>query len=149
MGISEFRFVAYSTTSMNALAYGNSTEAARALACDQHRIDDECLVVFCTRSRDSIDRYDGGRWPKDSRIVWRGSNDLAQRYRRSRATKTNAQFHKRLTGETVPEFTNNPNCHAHCEAEWEACRAGRPYEVVPRGWQPLAPRPGGAEPDDE
>jgi len=49
---------------------------------------------------------------------------------------------EKLEGRPLPEFTkDNPNCHAHCAAEWDAAREGRDFSVVPRGFAPLAPRP--------
>lgn len=60
-----------------------------------------------------------------------------------------AEIHFLLTGERVADFSRaNPHCHAQCAAEWDAVRECRPFEVYPRGWAPLAPRPN-AETDDD
>lgn len=77
---SPLRFVAYSTASCNALASGYRASEAINRACKSRMVNDEFLVVFSTRSTEDIDRFDA-RWPQDAEIVWRGENELAQRYR--------------------------------------------------------------------
>lgn len=77
------RYVVYSLASCNALTSDGNLEAAldRARRTAAFGPNDEFYVVFSTVSRDGLDRFDGGRWPADASIVWRGSNELAQRYR--------------------------------------------------------------------
>jgi uncharacterized protein (DUF924 family) len=79
------RYVVYSVASHNALTSAEEAEAAldRARRSPSLCYSDEFFVVFATRSRDELHRFDGGRWPRDAEIVWRGSNELAQRYRRA------------------------------------------------------------------
>lgn len=78
---SPIRYVAYSTASLNALAEGTSIEEARerAMQVDGGFGSDEFLIVFETRSRDDLDCFDCGTWRRNCRVVWRGSNELAQR----------------------------------------------------------------------
>jgi hypothetical protein len=79
------RYVVYSVASHNALSAGSNTLEALDGAADHlvsdRVMDTEFVVVFTTRSRDALDRFDAGRWPSDAEIVFRGSNELAQRYR--------------------------------------------------------------------
>lgn len=56
-----------------------------------------------------------------------------------------------LLFEIARRFSNNeaPAQYAeHCLAEWRAYVAGRDFEIFPRGFQPLKPRPYAIE-DDE
>ena len=83
MTISETqRYVVYSVASANALAFDDSVEAALA-RCPGPRHGDstEFYVVFKTTSLEDIDHFDGGRWPTDAEIVFRGENVLSQNYR--------------------------------------------------------------------
>lgn len=79
------RYVVYSVASHNALSFGSSVLEALDGA-SQHLVsggmlDTDFVLIFTTRSRDELDRFDGGRWPRDAKIVFRGANELAQRYR--------------------------------------------------------------------
>jgi hypothetical protein len=76
---SHFRFVAYSTASMNALAEGGSVDEALARAERHTNGDNEFLVVAQVRSKDALDRLD--ILPAKAVIIWRGMNELAQRFR--------------------------------------------------------------------
>jgi len=78
------RHVVYSVASHNALSFG--ADSAEALDRAAQHLDGETdfVVIFTTRSKDELSRFDGGRWPKDAHIVFRGVNDLAQRYRARR-----------------------------------------------------------------
>lgn len=75
------RYVVYSLASHTALTSDGNTEAALDRARRTGDGTDEFFVVFGTRSRDDLNRFDGARWPRDAQIVWRGSNSLAQRCR--------------------------------------------------------------------
>lgn len=75
------RYVVYSLASHNALTWDGNAESALDRARRTARTNDEFFVMFTTYSQDDLDRFDGGRWPKDAVIVWRGSNELAQSYR--------------------------------------------------------------------
>ena len=76
------RYVVYSLASHNALTSDGNIEAALDRARCTGDGTDDFFVAFSTRSKDDLDRFDAGRWPRDAEIVWRGSNDLAQSYRR-------------------------------------------------------------------
>lgn len=81
------RFVVYSVASHNALSSAGSVIEALDRA-SQHLVsggflDADFVVIFTTRSKDDLDRFDGGRWPSDAKIVFRGENELSQRYRAS------------------------------------------------------------------
>lgn len=73
------RFIAYSTASMNALAEGDTADEALARATAANQINDEFLVVAKLRTRAALHQLDV--LPRTAEIVWRGSNDLAQRFR--------------------------------------------------------------------
>lgn len=75
------RHIVYSVASHNALSYGASTPEAMDRAAPHTGGDTDLIVVFTTRSTRSLDDFDGGRWPRDARIVFRGTNELSQRYR--------------------------------------------------------------------
>jgi len=79
------RHVVYSVASHNSLSFGgNVMEALDRASLRLVRdgvLDTDFIVIFTTRSRDEIDRFDAGRWPRDAKIVFRGANGLAQRFR--------------------------------------------------------------------
>jgi hypothetical protein len=82
---SALRYVAYSVASHNALSDGSDYVQARERARAAYQIaNGDYLVIFSTRSEDDLSRFDGGRWPADAAIVWRGGNELAQKYRATR-----------------------------------------------------------------
>jgi hypothetical protein len=76
---SPVRFIAYSTASMNALSEGQSVAEALARAEPHTKGNNEFIVVAQIRSKDALDRFDV--LPRKVIIVWRGENDLAQRFR--------------------------------------------------------------------
>lgn len=79
---SDLRYVVYSVASHQALAHSTDVKTALKLCRGVYYGDsDEFFVVFVTRSKDNISRFGAGRWPRDAKIVWRGSNELTQRYR--------------------------------------------------------------------
>lgn len=73
------RFIAYSVASMNALAAADTAEEAVTRATGAHQISDEFLVVAKVRTQAELHQLDV--LPRSAEIVWRGSNDLAQRFR--------------------------------------------------------------------
>jgi len=77
----DLRYVVYSVASHNALAADGNMDGALDRARSITGGSDEFCVVFSTRSRDDLDRFDGGRWPHDAKVEWRGANALAQRYK--------------------------------------------------------------------
>lgn len=77
-------FVAYNTASANWIARAETADAARKIACDMMRDNDEFLVIFdCGASADHIvSEMRSHRLAHNLRgcpVVWRGANDLAQR----------------------------------------------------------------------
>ena len=72
------RYVVYSLTFHNALTSDGNFKAA--LDRCRHPAALGSYVVFTTRSREDIYHFDGGRWPRDARIVWRGADELSQSY---------------------------------------------------------------------
>ena len=76
---SPVRFIAYSTVSMNTLAAGVSIAEALAKAGQHTKGNNEFLIVIQTRSKNELDRLDILPWK--AIIVWRGENELAQRFR--------------------------------------------------------------------
>lgn len=79
------RYVVYSVASHNALSWGNSTLEALDRASG-HLVSDgmlstDLVVIFTTRSKDELSHFDAGRLPRDAQIVFRGANDIAQRFR--------------------------------------------------------------------
>ena len=72
------RYIVYSLGSCIAVASCDSLDSALAYATRQFG-DTDLTKVFTTRSRDALERFDGGRWPRDAEIVFRGANELAQR----------------------------------------------------------------------
>ena len=80
------RYVVYSVASHNAISFGATTlealDRASGHLAANGVLDTNFVVIFTTRSKDSPARFDGGRWPRDAQIVFRGSNDLAQNYRK-------------------------------------------------------------------
>lgn len=86
--MTQARYVVYSVASHNALSEGGSTLAALDAAAGHlvvgGMMDTQFIVIFTTRSRDALDRFDAGQWPRDAEIVFRGENELAQRYRAGR-----------------------------------------------------------------
>lgn len=75
------RYVVYSVASHDALTSDGNIEAALDRARRFGDGSEEFYVVFSTRSRDDLDRFDAGRWPNDATVEWRGANELAQRYK--------------------------------------------------------------------
>ena len=73
------RFIAYSLASMNALAEGDTARIAIERATAAHQINDEFLVVAIIKSNAPLHFLDV--LPPNAEIVWRGSNDSAQRFR--------------------------------------------------------------------
>lgn len=73
------RFIAYSTASMNALAEGQSVAEALARAEVHTKSDNDFMVVAQVRSKDALEHLD--ILPRKAIIVWRGANELAQRFR--------------------------------------------------------------------
>ncbi len=71
------RFIGYSLASMNALSDGSSITDALALAGGEN----EFLVVAKLRSGEPLHGLD--ILPRYAKIVWRGSNEFAQRFRRA------------------------------------------------------------------
>lgn len=82
------RYVVYSVASHNVLSAGGSElealDGAAGHLVSGGMMDTEFVVIFTTRSRDALDRFDAGQWPRDAEIVFRGTNELAQRYRTGR-----------------------------------------------------------------
>ncbi len=76
---SSVRFIAYSTASMNALSEGQSVVEALARAEPHTNGNNEFLVVAQIRSKDALHRLD--ILPAKAVIIWRGENELAQRFR--------------------------------------------------------------------
>lgn len=85
---SALRYIVYSLASHNALSFGGGVLEALDNASSHLKdaatgiLDTDLIMIFATRSKDSLDRFDGGKWPSDAAIVFRGANELAQRYRR-------------------------------------------------------------------
>jgi hypothetical protein len=79
------RYVAYSLASDSALTFAGS--APEALGRTSRYLiagrvaDNDFVLIFTTRSKDELYRFDAGQWPLDAEIVFRGANELAQRYR--------------------------------------------------------------------
>ena len=73
------RFIAYSTASMNALAQGETAEEALDRAITEYQINTEFLIIAKLRTRAALHELDV--LPRSAEIVWRGLNDLAQRFR--------------------------------------------------------------------
>jgi hypothetical protein len=69
------RFIGYSLASMKALSDGSSITDAFALAGGEN----EFFVVAKLRSGEPLHGLD--ILPRSAEIVWRGSNELAQRFR--------------------------------------------------------------------
>lgn len=76
------RHIAYSTASMNALAEGDSIDEALSRASGASP-DRDFLVVVTIETDTPL--YDLDSIPAGCPVVWRGQNELAQRYRRSAA----------------------------------------------------------------
>jgi hypothetical protein len=76
----ELRYVVYDVAGERALAYDRDLAGAMARACetDGVPVPTDYLVAFTTRSSIPLDRFDGGWWPRDAEIVWRGASALAQ-----------------------------------------------------------------------
>lgn len=79
---SPIRFIAYSTASMNALAEGSNVGEALANAEPSTKGSTDFIVVAQVRTKDALHRLD--ILPPKAVIVWRGQNELAQRFRAGR-----------------------------------------------------------------
>ena len=82
------QYVVYSVASHNALSAGSDSlealDGAASHLVSGGMMDTQFVVIFTTRSRDALDRFDAGQWPRDAEVVFRGENELAQRYRSGR-----------------------------------------------------------------
>jgi hypothetical protein len=76
---SPVRFIAYSTASMNALSEGTTIAQALERAEMHTHGDNDFIVVAQLRSKDALHHFD--ILPRKAVIVWRGVNELAQRFR--------------------------------------------------------------------
>lgn len=76
---SPVRFIAYSTASMNALSEGSTIAEALTRAEIHTKGDNEFLIIAQIRSKDALERLD--ILPRKAVVVWRGPNELAQRFR--------------------------------------------------------------------
>ena len=77
------RYIAYSVASFNALASSNDriTEALNRAVKANFLPGEDMLIVFETASQGPLHHMDGNI-PRDAKIVWRGEDELAQRFRR-------------------------------------------------------------------
>ena len=72
------RFICYSTASANALSFGGTIDEALARAARMSPTTD-FLVVAEVRGDRALEDFD--ILPRGARIVFRGANELAQRFR--------------------------------------------------------------------
>ena len=73
------RFIAYSVSSMNALADGQTENEALSRAAFYNKGNNEFTVIAETKSNKNLSDLDV--LTHNILIVWRGSNSLAQKFR--------------------------------------------------------------------
>ena len=76
-------YICYSTASSNVLGHSDTIEGARAHATANGGSDEFAVILECPLSEASkLNSFDSPR--SDMPVVWRGANDLAQFFRKSR-----------------------------------------------------------------